>query len=146
MNHIADNRINQVFGNPNHFSTILVQENYPTGSHRMSSVIYQDRLICITNDSITFFNYSFPVLGRKVVSFFDIDHISVRKPAITTGKWRIWGSSDLSTWFSFDSGRPWRDRIFICTLYNQRMKIGFTVENSSRVIGILREQGVRLVD
>src|SRR5271157_1434634 len=59
----------QVFGNLNHFSIIKVWDNYGQEKNMASPILYQDRLICITNDSITFFNYYFPLLRKKVVSF-----------------------------------------------------------------------------
>jgi hypothetical protein len=110
------------------------------------SLIYADRLVRMTDDGITFHRYYFPFLTCKRVVYANIDHIDVETPALTNGKWRIWGSGNLTTWFPLDTGRPSRDRIFIATLNNQCTKIGFTVEDSATVIRIFREKGVIITE
>ena len=108
----------------------------------MPGVLYADRLVRLTEDDITFFKYSVPFLRDERVPYTEIDHISSREPTLTTGKWRIWGSSNLSTWFPFDWDRPSRDTIFLATLKGTTRKIGFTVEDSARVTAILRKKGL----
>jgi hypothetical protein len=110
----------------------------PPGDTR---VIYADRLVSITEESITFFAYSFPLEKSRRVAFADIDHITVTDPSLASGKWRIWGSGDLDTWFPLDASRSSRDRIFTAVLKNGGMNVGFTVEDSSRVLAIFREHG-----
>lgn len=108
-----------------------------------SRILYEDNLVHISEGSITFLHYTFPFFssGRQV-SFSKIDHIDVKKPTILNGKWRIGGSGDLGIWFPLDWNRPSRDRIFYATLKTRGMKIGFTVEHSAEVVGILRKKGV----
>ncbi|MFZ0181537.1 MAG: hypothetical protein WAL62_00160, partial [Methanoregula sp.] len=96
-----------------------------------SGILYADHLVTITGESITFAYYSFPFAGSRTVAFSDIDHIMVMEPSLINGKWRIWGSGDLRTWFPLDIHRPSRDRIFLMTLKSRRTRIGFTVEDSS---------------
>ena len=108
-----------------------------------STVLYQDHLVSISGDSITFHHYSFPLfLSGRQVYFRDIVRIDVKKTALGTGKWRIAGSGDFRTWFPMDWDRPSRDRTFYATLKAKWWTIGFTVENSSRVISILKENGL----
>jgi hypothetical protein len=109
-------------------------------------LLYSDRLVRIADDSIMFLNYSFPTMSSRKVLFNDIDHISVKKSSLGTGKWRMWGSGDFCTWFPLDSNRSSRDRIFHTTLKTRGMNIGFTVDNSSRVISILKEKGVLITE
>lgn len=109
-------------------------------------LLYSDRLIWITDDSITFLNYSFPTLSSRKVLFADIDHICVKKNSLGTGKWRLWGSGDFRTWFPLDGDRPSRDRIFHATLKTQGMNIGFTVVDSPRVISILKEKDLLITE
>ncbi|MDD1674655.1 MAG: hypothetical protein LUQ13_03335 [Methanomicrobiales archaeon] len=109
-------------------------------------VLYADHLVRICDDSITFLHFSIPFFRSKQVSFSAIDHIIVRKPQLTTGKWRIAGSSNLSTWFALDWHRPSRDQIFLMTLKNSTQKIGFTVEDSATVIHILKKLGLLAVE
>lgn len=112
-----------------------------------SMILYQDRLVSISGDSITFHRYSFPLfLSDRQVFFRDIVCIDVKKTAIGSGKWRIAGSGDFQTWFPLDMDRPSRDKTFYATLKGQWWKIGFTVENSSRVISVLKEKGLPVVE
>lgn len=116
----------------------------PADTGNTGSDLYVDSLVRISNDSITFLHYSFPLLSPRRVLFADIDHISVKEPSLFTGKWRIWGSGDLRTWYPLDTGRPSRDRIFHVTLKTRGMNIGFTAEHSVRVFSLLREKGLLL--
>ncbi|MDD1677260.1 MAG: hypothetical protein LUQ40_05955 [Methanomicrobiales archaeon] len=112
-----------------------------------STVLYQDKLVSISENSITFHHYSFPLfLSDRQVLFRDILRIDVKKTAIGSGKWRIAGSGDFRTWFPLDMDRPSRDRTFYATLKAQWWRIGFTVENSSRVISVLKEKGLPVVE
>ena len=108
-----------------------------------ATVIYEDHLVRISGDSITFLHYSFPFFpSSREVMFQDIDHIDVKKPTIRTGKWRIAGSGNLRTWYPFDVDRPSRDRIFHTTLKTWGMNIGFTVERPGEVVSILKKKGL----
>ncbi|MFA4876734.1 MAG: hypothetical protein WC586_04930 [Methanoregula sp.] len=112
-----------------------------------STVLYQDHLVSISGNSITFHHYSFPLfLSDRQVYFRDIVRIDVKKTALGTGKWRIAGSGDFRTWFPMDWDRPSRDRTFFATMRAGWWKIGFTVENSSRVLSILKGQGLPIVE
>ena len=104
--------------------------------------LYRDQLVCITGSAITFVHYSFPLLAKKEVPLAGIDFIEARVPSVANGKWRIWGSGNLTTWFPLDASRPRRDRIFVATIRGRRTKIGFTVEDSARVIALLRSRGI----
>jgi len=105
-------------------------------------VLYEDPLVTITGEGIRFAMYSIPFGEDRTVAFADIDHIEVYEPSLTNGKWRIWGSGDLRTWFPLDIHRSSRDRIFIATLKSGYARVGFTVEDSSRVIALLERQGI----
>jgi hypothetical protein len=112
-----------------------------------STIHYQDHLVSISGNSITFHNYGGPSFwSDRQVFFRDIVRIDVKKPDVLTGKWRIWGSSSPQTWFPMDWHRPSRDRIFHTTLRTPGWNVGFTVEDSSRVISILKENGLYIVD
>jgi hypothetical protein len=66
----------------------------------------------------------------------------VERLTLFTGKWRLQGSGDLRTWFPLDSKRPKRDKVFLVTLLDRRIRIGFTVEHSDEVLQILKEKGL----
>lgn len=106
-----------------------------------SEIIYSDKLVKITNNYILFKNYYFP-FGPKKVKFSEIKYIAEKKPTLLNGKWRIYGTGDLRTWFPCDWKRPCRDRIFILSFINKKRRIGFTVEDSETVLKILSEKGL----
>lgn len=110
-----------------------------------SDVVYSDKLIEITDSSITFRWYYFP-FGSKQVCLSEIESVTVTKPTFWTGKWRIHGTGDFKTYFPCDWKRPTRDKIFIIKLRNKWMRIGFTVEDSQTVVKIFRDKGIPLVE
>ena len=106
-----------------------------------STILYSDSLVTLTGNAITFKNYSL-LMKPRTVNFTDIDHVDVLEPSLTTGKYRIWGSGNLTIWFPMDSGRSSRDKIFHAYLKNRWMNVGFTVENSAVVTAILKSRGL----
>ena len=52
------------------------------------NVIYKDRLIVITSDSIVFKHYYFPGTSKRV-PFDKINSVAVEHASLSTGKWRI---------------------------------------------------------
>ena len=104
-----------------------------------SEVVYLDKLVEITDNSILFRWYYFP-FGSKRVILSDIDHIVEKKPTLWSGKWRIHGTGDFKTWFPCDWKRPIRDRIFIISFHNKWKRIGFTVEDSETVAKIFKDK------
>jgi hypothetical protein len=104
------------------------------------NILYSDRLVEIRNDSILFHNYYFPIPNAKSVKFDEIEKIIMVKPTILNGKYRYWGSGDFKHWFPLDSRRRKRNIIFILHRKNKTIKIGFTVEDSEMVIGLLKEK------
>ena len=106
-----------------------------------SEIIYSDKLVEITKDSILFRNYYFP-FGSRQVAFSEVDKVVKKEPTGLTEKWRIQGTSDFLTWFPRDWKRPSRDRIFLISFPNRRRRIAFTVEDSTTVANILSDKGI----
>ncbi len=104
---------------------------------KMAESLYSDKLISITDRDIIFYHYYFPTGKRKHVKMDDIECIAVLAPLLRNGKWRIHGTGNLKVWFPKDKQRPQRDRIFIATLKNQWVDIGFTVEDGASVENLL---------
>jgi len=102
---------------------------------------YQDKLVELTDDAITFHHYYFP-FGDRSVPFKQIEHIEVTSVPPMTERWRLWGTGDFRTWFPLDMKRPKRDRIFIASLRGSHLRIGFTVEDSAQVEAILKDAGL----
>ncbi len=108
---------------------------------QMPEVVYSDHLVEIRFNEIIFKQYYFPA-GAKHVPFSEIKSIVVKEPSFSSGKWRIFGTGDLKTWYPRDLERPERDKIFILTLAKGWWRIGFTVEDSKQVIKIFKEKGL----
>ena len=106
-----------------------------------SAAIYSDKLVEITDDSITFKNYYFP-FGSKQVPFARIDRVESTEPSLMSGKWRLWGTSYVPRWFPLDWKRPSEEKISVVQLRDSRRRIGFTVEDSSQVQAVLRHKGL----
>ncbi len=105
-------------------------------------MLYADSLISITDNEITFEHYYFPTGKKKVVPFADIERITVERPTIWNGKWRLQGTGNFKTWYPKDNRRPMRDRIFFAVLKSQWVNIGFTAEDGERVEKILRDKNL----
>lgn len=104
--------------------------------------LYSDKLISITDKEIIFYNYYFPTGKMKQVKIDDIDSITVLESTLRNGKWRIHGTGNFKVWFPQDNNRPHRDRIFIASLKNQWVDIGFTVEDGDTVEKLLRSKSL----
>ena len=86
-------------------------------------------------------NYYFPTGVSKKIAFSKIDHIECVKPALLSGKWRLWVTGDFRTWFPADFSRNKRVAIFVIH-QKKRMLIGFPVKNSEEVKNILKEKSL----
>jgi len=107
------------------------------------NTIYSDSLVKVYENGIRLQNYYFP-FGSKFVEFSDILGLDKKSATLLNGKWRIWGTSDFMSWFPLDWNRPRRDWILFLRLASQRMRIGFTVEDTERFIEIMKSKGVRI--
>jgi len=107
------------------------------------NAIYLDSLVKVYENGIRFQNYYFPFVS-KFVEFSDIVSLDRKSPSLPNGKWRIWGTLDFVSWFPLDWGRPRRSSILFLHLASQRIRIGFTVEDTERFIEIMKSKGVRI--
>ncbi len=106
-----------------------------------TGALYSDKLVNITQESITFYNYYFWGCG-KTVPVMDIESIQGIPPGLNNGSWRIWGSSSFNGWMPMDWRRPSRDRIFLLHYKNKKFQIAFTVENSAVAENALGQLGL----
>jgi hypothetical protein len=106
-----------------------------------ANVLYSDRLVEISAETILFRQYYFP-FGAKRLKLSDIDRVVVQKPRFSTGKYRLQGSSGLHTWSPMDRQRPRRSKIFSIHLHGRKLRISFTVEDEAAVEHILREKNL----
>ena len=111
--------------------------------------LYEDRLIKIKDDSLVIKNYYLPFVS-KVVSFKNIETIETIEPTFINTTlvfplflWSLFGFGIIEhhiTYFPFDLFRASRDEIFIVTYKNQKIRTGFSVQDSKFVEGILKEK------
>ena len=77
------------------------------------NTLYQDKLIEVSDEAITFSNY-YPFCNRRV-SFARIARIKVAPLSSMSVSWRLWGTGDGLTWFPLDWKRRTRDKIFVAS-------------------------------
>ncbi len=102
-------------------------------------VLYADRLVEVDEQGMRLKNYYFP-FGSKYIRFDQVKSWSQQPATLLNGKWRIWGSGDLRTWFPLDWQRPQRDTIFFLTLTTQNNRIGFTVEHTEPFLAQIKNK------
>ncbi|MBW0000039.1 MAG: hypothetical protein JO015_13125 [Verrucomicrobia bacterium] len=99
--------------------------------------LYEDDLVVVTPDSLLLKRYYFPTLQPKLVSLAEIHRIEILRSNLWTGRFRLWGSGDLRTFYPLDLGRPKRDRIFRLTQRGKWIRIAFTVVDAERFIAAI---------
>ena len=105
-------------------------------------ILYSDKLVEISGSSILLRNYYIPFGSPKRIPVNRIEKIEAKKPTLFTGRWRLQGSGDFRVWFPLDVARPRRDKVFIITIAKKKTRVGFTVEDSERVLRILKDKGL----
>jgi len=108
-------------------------------------ILYKDKLIEVSTDSILLKNFYFPIIGSKRIRFDRIKSVTAVAPSLFTGRWRIWGTGDFTTWFPLDFARPKRDLIFLLS-FGKVFSVGFTAEDSVAVRKIFEETGHSLFE
>ncbi len=106
-----------------------------------TDVVYSDKLVEITQDSILFRDYYFPV-GSRCVRFTDLQSVTGEAPTLRSGKYRIHGTGDFQTWFPRDWKRPTRTEIFFLNFARSRERVGFTVEDADQVERFFRRRAL----
>ncbi len=111
-------------------------------SSEEANALYKDSLVELTKEKIVFLRYFFPSGTAKHLPLSEIEVIRSQPPSVFGGSWRIWGTGNFVTWFPWDGARPRRDRIFVVILRSRLRKIGFTVEDSQKMIEALNTLGL----
>ena len=103
--------------------------------------LYEDQQVTLSGDTLVLHHYYFPGWSKNI-SVREIERIEIRKPTLRSGKWRIWGTGDVRTWFPADLHRPERSAIFVMYRKKRWRRIGFTVEDPQRLRITLQNIGV----
>jgi hypothetical protein len=109
-----------------------------------NTFIYSDALVDVNDNGIYLKNYYFPLTKAKLLKFSDIIQIEKKIPTLMSGKWRYWGTGDFKIWFPLDLNRSKRDCILFIQLASQRIRVGFTVENTNAFIEAIQAKGIKI--
>lgn len=109
-----------------------------------NQVLYNDSLVTLDKTNLQIKNYFFPFGKSKIINLTDIESVSVEPLTLITGKYRIWGTGNLTMWFPMDGKRMKRDKIFIFSLRTQRIKPAVTVTDSMEFESMLRKMKIPL--
>lgn len=111
-----------------------------------NNMLYSVKLVDVDDEVIQLKKYYYPLANAKFIKFADILKIEKRKPTLSNGKWRYWGSGNLMTWFPLDWSRSSRDAIFFIRPATQRTVIGFTVEDTEAFVEAIESKGISVED
>ncbi|MFC9790140.1 hypothetical protein [Rhodococcus sp. NPDC127528] len=70
-----------------------------------AGTLYQDGTVRIDSRGVTIRHYYFPFVG-KTVPYERIESVHSGVLPGLGGRWRIWGTTDFSCWYSLDLLRP----------------------------------------
>lgn len=80
-----------------------------------TSTIYEDRTVRIDDQGVTIRHYYFPLVS-KFVPYSQIETVDLGVMSWLSGRLRIWGTTDFSSWYSLDLSRPWKETAVVLTL------------------------------
>ena len=103
------------------------------------AISYEDDTVVLDDAGITIRAYYFPFGGEKRIPYGNIRGVSEKPLTLLNGKWRIWGSQGLRTWFSLDVRRPTKKRAFILDV-GKTIRPVLTPDDAVRVAEVLRER------
>ena len=102
---------------------------------------YDDGRIALTGDELVIRAYYFP-FGAKHIRYADISQVKRVPLTSIGGRYRIWGSSDLHHWFSFDPGRPGKSTALFIELAGKGTVPVITPDQPDEVAAELAAHGV----
>ncbi len=107
---------------------------------------YDDGRIACTDQGLTIRKYD-ALLRPKHVRYEEIRSAEEFPLSGMRGKWRIWGSGDLSLhhWFNLDWHRP-HQQVGLLLDLGQRTQPVITPDEPEQVVAVLREHGVQITE
>lgn len=105
----------------------------------MATALYQDRWITCEPDRLVIRGYYFPLGTSKVIPYRDIKGINSVPLGAFTGRWRIWGSSDLRHWYHLDWSRPGKQTALVLDLGSGVQPV-ITPDDPARVADVIEER------
>lgn len=103
-----------------------------------TSTIYEDRTLRIDNQGVTIRHYYFPFVS-KFVPYSQIESVDLGIMSWLSGRLRIWGTTDFSSWYSLDLSRQWKETAVVLTLTG-RVTPSFSPKDADRVDAEIRSR------
>lgn len=100
-----------------------------------STVLYDDGLIKLDEQSVTLRHYYLPWVS-KVIPYDAIRSCQQEPMSATTGKLRIWGTGDFHHWMPLDGRRPSKETVIVLDL-GKTVLPSFTPDDPDAVMDIL---------
>jgi len=105
----------------------------------VSDIRYEDSSVRIDDAGITIKRYYFPILLHKRIPFARIKDVGSAPLSPVNGRWRIWGTTDFGTWYSFDPRRPRKD-VAVALDTGGWIGPGFTPDDPDAVVALIRQR------
>lgn len=80
-----------------------------------------NRLVQLSDQTLTIKRYDFPLAAAKIVSLDDIKKVTVWPPGLVNGRLRLWRTGSPGIWYAFDWRRPARAVLFRVHRRSQRI-------------------------
>ncbi len=98
-------------------------------------MLYDDgRIAC--DDHALVIRWYYPWGGAKKIPYAAIRAVQRRPLTAMSGKWRIWGSGDLTHWWNLDTTRPKKHTALVVDLGRRVLPV-ITPDDPDAVEGIL---------
>ena len=100
--------------------------------------LYEDRTVRIDDQGVTIRHYYFPFVS-KFIPYSQIESVDLGVMSWLSGRLRIWGTTDFSSWYSLDLSRPWKETAVVLTLAG-RGAPSFSPKDPDRVEAEIRSR------
>jgi hypothetical protein len=106
---------------------------------------YADRLITITDGSLTIRRYYFPAATSKRIALESIRSAREVGLGTMTGRWRLWGATVPTYWLNLDPSRSHKSTGFVLDV-GKRIRPVVTPDNPAAFRAALVANGVQVVE
>lgn len=108
----------------------------------MGGDLYVDGTVRLNDRGVTIRHFYFPFVSR-FLPYERIVAVHVAELPDIGGRWRIWGTTDFSCWYSFDIRRPWKSTAIVLETFGWAT-LAFTPKDPDKVESIIAAQLARI--
>lgn len=105
--------------------------------------LYADPRLVITKESLTIEAFYTPLGPSRTIRLVDIRAVRVVKMTLRQGRGRIWGTTDLKTFYPYDPGRLQKKVGLVLVMGG--MNISICPDDPDRAAKVLAAQGVSTI-